>query len=524
MKAREGSVLASSVSHDDLADRAAGLVSHKTGIVVHDPRPEGSHEVRSWGRKMALYKECGDNVFRVPAYHADDNEKKYKKFIRKNARFLKELFGSDANVLSIGQGEHGLRVCLDEDVCRIVLADIRSEIYLPMAYEKNGVVVGGMYAYLWRCGPNDLATVGAGCSLPQRPVTSIVTGMCMFGADIWGIDRWGLKHPLTNTFYSIPQSSKVETIFLESDDLHPYENMMLRLFDLQLPMLKAMGNGRQKLFFQSVFEEYVLYGVQVFLLGKMTLPALCAYVDHVGARALEIRRRVAEMCERHGLDFDGGRSTLAVLFGGDLLASDMRGDAIVEKFLELQEIDLAALDALSGDRRLHFIERVFWRGIERLAAQPGSDGEEVWQHVEQVLLNHVEAKSEQYDFTSLLTLNFLNYAAKVAVVRKDNPEGELCLSHPFHEKPMALAYKELHAEKCGSILSLNWVPPIFSHGSFKDGLYYLERDKGVVNELIRAGVLESCGLEIGAEAAKDAELKAFAAEQVDAILRSSAPV
>lgn len=488
------------------------FVSRKTGIVVHDPAEGATHELRSWGRRMALYKEGGENAFRVDSYHDGDGDKKYKKFIRKNARFLKELFGVDSNVLSIGHGGHGLKTCLDEDVQRIVSADVRSEMYLPMAYEQDGVVKGGMYAYMWRCE----AVPGPSRSLLQRPVTSIVTGMCMFGSNIWGVDQMGAKHPLTNTFYAMPKGARIDAIFMDSEALHPYENMMLRMFDLQLPMFKAMGQGQQKVFFQAVFEEYVLYGIQLFLLGQMALPALCAYVDQVRLRATEIRRRMLDMCERHGVDFDGGHSTLGVLFGGGLQDSGMSGIDIAEGFINRYRIDVAMLNDGPDDFRLKAIERVFWDCIERLSSQRGSDGE-VWLHVEQVLR---EGRDEnvRYDYSSLLTLNFLNYAAKVAIVRKNHPDGELCLSHPFHEKPMALAYKDLHAEKFGGILSLNWVPPVFSHGPFKDGLYYLEDGKDGINELIDAGVLDLCGLEVGAEAVRSVDLKNGASERLREIL------
>lgn len=412
----------------------------------------------------------------------------------------------------MGHGEHCLKVCLDEDVKRIVSGDVRSEIYLPVAYERNGVLEGGMYAYMWRCESGS----GQSPSLLQRPVTSIVTGMCMFGSNIWGVDQHGGKHPLTNTFYAMPEGACVGSVFLDSEGLHPYENMMLRLFDMQLPMLKAMGRGRQKVFFQAVFEEYVLYGVQLFMRGQMSMLALCDYVDHVRARATDIRRRMSDMCERHGVDFDGGQSTLAALFDGGLQESGMRGVDIVEGFVNRYQIDVSMLRDGPDELRLRVIERVFWGCIERLSRQDGGPGD-VWRHVGQVL-REAQGEDARYDASSLLTLNFLNYAAKIAIVRRVDPDGELCLVHPFHEKPMALAYKDLHAEKFGGILSLNWIPPVFSHGSFKDGLYYLDEGKDLVNDWIDAGVLGFCGLETEAEALRRSDLKALASDRVRQIL------
>lgn len=489
------------------------LISRKTGIIVHETEAGHTHEIRSWGRKMALYKEYGENEFRVASFHEGDNEKKFKKFIRKNARFLGSLFGSDSSILSIKHHEHEIQICLDEDICKLVSAEVRSEIYLPVAYLRNGKVTGGMYAYMWRCDVSDREHCP---SLMQRPVTSIVTGMCMFGANIWGIDQHGAQHPLTNTFYTMPEGACIQSVTFDSDELHPYETMMLRLFDQQIPMYKAMGQGQQKVFYQSVFEEYVLYGFQMFLMGQMNLPALCAYVDHVRARALYIRDHISRICQHHEMAFDNGKSTLAPLFGDELHPA-IRGVEVVERFINLHEIDVAHLQHQSREDRLIGVGRAFWRCLDRLSTQPGHAGD-VWRHIKMTMTGHQKENSSKYDLSSLLTLNFLNYAAKVAIVRRSNPEGELCLSHPFHEKAMALAYKDLHAETSGGILSVNWIPPIFTHGAFKDGLYYLEKDKRSLNELIDSGVLDLCSLEIGAEATRHATLKNDLPREVNALL------
>lgn len=106
----------------------------------------------------------------------------------------------------------------------------------------------------------------------------------------------------------------------------------------------------------------------------------------------------------------------------------------------------------------------------------------------------------------MIFLNYLNYAVKIATAKAESEIGRVCLAHPFHEKAMALAYKGLHADHFGEILCVNWIPPLFTHSAFKQGLYYLDEGKEILGGLVAQGVVESCGLQIAAEALEESSL------------------
>lgn len=494
--------------------------SYKMGLLALGPDVQTNNELRAWGRSFALYKEHGQDRFRVDSYHEDGHRSRHGKFIRRHARYLREIFGSEREVLEAAAGADLTRIYLSECVYKVVSAQVRTEVYLPVLHLRPQQPPTATFAYFWRCGTQAQIESGPARPLHQHPVTAIVTGLCMFGSNLKGIDQHGVEHPLTNTFYSMPNGARIVGIRQEVDDLHPYENMMLRELDLQLPMLRALGAGQdQTLYFQSVFEEYVLYGINSFLRGEMTLAALRRYVVHVGSRVDLIRVLVGKTCHRHGLDWDAGRSTLGALF--EPLAADRAAGSIdaIDQFAALAQIDLARADdaQLPMGERIELIRAVFHRCLRRLAAQPGVNGE-VWTDVQRRLQSAAPDDKARYDDTTLLTLNFLNYAAKVAVVRRSHTGGELCLIHPFHEKAMALSYRDLHAEHCGEVMAINWIPRLFTHGAFKDGLYYLETHKDELNQLIEFGVLENCAQETAAAACGDADLGARARARIAHLL------
>lgn len=480
------------------------LIAHLPGVIALNLQHPTVYPLRSWGRTMALFKEETQDMYLSDDFHTESNAKKHLKFIRKNTRYLMDLFNEKKDMLEHISGDYKIRISLSGNVYNMVSAEVRSEVYVPVAVFHRNKLRGGAYAYIWRCCTAEQAKDSQTRPLASAPVTAIVTGMCMFGTNIMGVDKNGQKHPLTNTFYTLPDGACIERIELAREGLHPYERMMLREFELQLPMIKALGNGlSQKVFYQCVHAEYILYGINAYIRGEMTLRALHVYTRYVSERANLIREAIEKSCEKHGVEFDGGQSTLSCLF------ENLRADKVSSHenwyfhFLSMHGIQADEISSnISTEKRLIILKNVFSNCIDKLASQNGVHGE-VWSHIKKMILSHNVEGNQRMDTSSLLTLNFLNYAAKVAIVKGSHPSKNLCLLHPIQEKAMALAYKDLHAEKFGEILAINWVPPIFSHGSFKDGLYYLEKHKDTINHLIHEGVLEFCALETGAHAIGD---------------------
>lgn len=487
-------------------------------IVFGDPAHE-PHALNAWGRSMSIFKEKNQDTYLVPDYHTSDHKKRHVKFIRKTSKYMAELFDDDGSLLCVENAGYKVRAPISEDVFKVVCAEVRTEVYMPLVFSLRTELLGGIYAYLWRCCTNTQSENSPTRPLSTHPITSLVTGMCMFGSNIYGVDQYGERHPLTNTFYTIPKGRKILSVALTEEALHPYENMMLQQFRLQMPMLRAMGGqAPQKVFYQSVFEEYVLYGINMFLRGEMSIAALKSYARHVKKRADLIKARVSEVCAEYGVAWDGGQSTLSALFVGAKECAVFQEDP-VDAFFSLAGISshLIVSDLPVGDR-VALLRRTFHACLKRLAAQPGAVGE-VWSHVASSLKQDDESNT-RYSDDSLLTLNFLNYAAKVAYVRLTQP-GEVCLSHPFHEKAMALSYRDMHAERFGEILAINWIPPLFSHGAFKDGLYYLEEGRSLLNGLIEKGVLHQCALRLGAHALGMPKVEEDAEKGIDALLQEA---
>jgi hypothetical protein len=489
-------------------------------IVFGPPRPE-PHELNAWGRSLSIFKEKDQTEYLVSDYHTPEHKKRHVKFIRKASRYMAELFSDDSNLLCIENNGYKLRAPVSEDVFKMVSAEVRTEVYMPLVFSRRTELLGGMFAYIWRCCTNAQMEGEATRPIPLHPVNSLVTGMCMFGANIYGVDQYGDRHPLTNTFYAMPRGRKILSVALTDEGLHPYEQMMLQQFRLQMPMFKAMGgHARQKVFYQSVFEEYVLYGVNLFLRGEMSIAALKAYAHQVRRRTDFIKACISEVCLAFDVDWDHGQSTLSALFGDAEQGEAAHEDPVDAFFSRAGLSTTLIVSDLPVGERVALVRKTFHACLARLAAQSGPQGE-VWSHIAATLQHDEDQHNTRYNDDSLLTVNFLNYAAKVAFVRRTQI-GEVCLSHPFHEKAMALSYKDMHAEKFGEILAVNWIPPLFSHGSFKDGLYYLNEGQPLLNSLIEKGVLDQCAMRLGAYALGMSKVEDDAKKAINALLQQEA--
>ena len=467
----------------------AGAAHH--GVVLFDSEPESSTCFKSWGRSFNYYRKDHQEAVFDPNFHCEKYRKRHDKAIRKDEKYIKALFACDDEMICRESGPLKVSISLKANARKLVNSQVRSEVYNPLAIESDGNIVGGMNAYFWHCNHQDSAQV---LSLQQQPVTHVVTGMCMFGANLIGVDKEGNHHPLTNTFYQQADSSIIERVNLLGDIHHPYEAMMFDELDQQCKLYKVLGGAEPpQICFQSVIREYLLYGIDRYIHGKMTLSALCAYAQYVEVRANAIKAVVQRVCSENGLMWDGGDSTLAGLFCHDADASTM-----VIDFLNHFELGYAAVcKDMSNARLTHIIHSGLQRIIENSPPARAAIWRRMYERLQAVPSMITNGKTEQ---VSLLSLGFMNYAVKVAAVEAENEGARVCLAHPFHEKAMALAYKDLHSEHHGSIVALNWVPPIFTHDAFKQGLYYLEDNQVDLSHAIHEGIVRHCNHQVAAEA------------------------
>ena len=415
--------------------------------------------------------------------------------INSNFRFIRHLFNAknDEENIRKESGACAIEFSLSREQEVIVCKNQRSELYIPIAIKRNKKVVSGIYGNLWNCGSNSHPI--SDVSLSDQPVESIVTAMCMFGYQLKGVDNHGIEHPLTNTSYTVPSGHVIEEIVLKEDAFHPYERMMYTIYENLMPFYKVLGGDKLPGWFHQIpFSEYIFYGLNLLIQEKMTYAAFEQYVAALRKRMFKHRRKTEDLAKKYGLVLDISGPMDDVLLDDGMNFS-------LENFLGRIGVDperVCSPGSFIGAP--NNIRMIFDKTLDWLAKYSEHKYLAAWQNIRNKNKHGIIKENALHPIDhSLLAINYFSYIVKIAAAKELTPNGKVCLSHPYCEKQMALAYKETFSGHFGNILAFYWLLPLFSNISDNDSIYYLDKHIPLINEMINKGLIELCLAETAAQ-------------------------
>ncbi|MDF1761180.1 MAG: hypothetical protein P1U40_11665 [Coxiellaceae bacterium] len=109
---------------------------------------------------------------------------------------------------------------------------------------------------------------------------TIVSGSCLFGDHLVGTANTGESIVMTNTEMDLPEGVVIESVAVKAKH-HAYELMTHLQLDLMWPILKVISSDDVTLQFHLPVPEYILFGIELYHSGKMTLVALQSYITAV---------------------------------------------------------------------------------------------------------------------------------------------------------------------------------------------------------------------------------------------------
>ena len=472
---------------------------NKNGIILLQDKkshlPDKHNIMKGWGRLFG-YHSISQTRSSADFAASKKRRKYHNQGIRKQIRYLKKLLNSNDDLIICQAGDYSIQSQLDDSQIHLITQNQRSEVYTPLAFKKKDHLVGGIYANLWHCGSNEESKKVI--SVGEKPITSVVSAICMFGYNLKGIDNKGCEHPLTNTAYRIPEGRTIVKVVHKNKNFHPYEKLMLQTYQNLLPFFYVMGQGHMpKLFQQIPHAEYVFYGLNLFLKRKMSSDAFYCYINILEEYHLKHKQAIYHFCQNNNmmLDLTGPMDTL--VFG-----EKEKKFSLHDFFnrIDLESSTHISTDKSSSSEQMTIIVNHCLDWLSDYAHSPYKD---IWDIIKQQknngnIQNHILHGNE-----SLLALNYLSYIVKVASAAILTEKGQVCLSHFYREKPIALAYKALLAERFGSIIALYWMIPVFSNISEDHSIYYMDTGLQALNELLEEGIADTCFIETGKIALSD---------------------
>ena len=401
-----------------------------------------------------------------------------RRYKKRTIDLWKDLFCSEKD-LEFFDKDNGLVSQISKDVTAICPEQFREEYYLPFAYLKNGSLQGGNYLHLWEAGTAK-AKKQRRKSINESPAKEFFTGGCMFGVPLYGVDEFGTKHSLTNPYHQISDDVKIHSIECPYD-LHPDEVLTREALVNIIPLVQTLSKGEGRIRYQLPTANYILYGVNWYLKGKMTNKALTEYIYIVKARSSRQRAYLKSLSENYDIEILP-YSTLDYLRMDELIETDF----ISHLFKSLQ-IDIEVNNECIKEESKSLSQELFDAIFSKMSTSPGKLGL-VWGHLNK--LRH-EGVLKVDDPSNLLMLNYLDYSANLALSAASYGDREVFSIWPSHESPITHWYKKLFAEEFGTVMCIHWLSPLQVHfEKYRYRVFYLEKFINDVNELLSLGLLQ----------------------------------
>ncbi len=176
----------------------------------------------------------------------------------------------------------------------------KEEIFLPLTLSST---VGeetentGLYVYPWLGGKeND--------NFKFDGFNNFVVAGCMFGAQLRGKDENNfsaalLKH---NIVFSGPDQ-KIKYIDFDAANPNPYEDFLFHEFEKYAHLISTLSATKPaKLTYHLPYYDYILFGVELFIRGRITLAALDSLFSKFYDGMNEHVSRIRQICDSHQID------------------------------------------------------------------------------------------------------------------------------------------------------------------------------------------------------------------------------
>jgi len=389
---------------------------------------------------------------------------------------------------------------INDFFCKFGLTLSGSEIHKPLRRHSDTIFLpvnlGGaspFYIYPWISDKALLSTT------PFPKIKQFVMANCLFGSSILGVDDQGNKYPL------IDHNLEVQDIITNievNDHVHPYEDMSFSALQGLFPLMRTMGDEVFSIRYHLPVLDYMLYGVYLYISGKITFDAFGNFIGQVEERGRKHKEIILHIAERAGVTIYV-ESPFDNLFSVDIKLT-------ASKLLEQLSLSTAQVDRMKQEHPK------FSRALSRTAKRSGHRVEDFKSIIE--ILNTIDEfitepsqtiseskadstlKSPRILFEELCIENILDHltnndryleyqqvwraiiaggeinrfsplqqlfkvanVAFVARARVGHDHFEVCSLLPIDEKPIAQAYRDLLSSRFGHILCLSWFPPLLNY-------------------------------------------------------------
>ncbi len=493
--------LPSSQEHSSDGRISSKILLHPKGFSVlsHDETAEALHHITS---EVVLFH---GNEFSLT-----EPKKKHQTEYKKNLHLSKAIFQAIGLPVS-EEGEKPLR--RHSDVVFLPISTSASPLYIHPWVSTSDPVSG-----------------------PFPKIKEFVMTNCLFGGSILGIDEQENRYPLID--HKLHVSDMITRIVVD-ESIHPYEAMSFAALEGLFPLMAQSGCDFIIRYHLPVI-DYMLYGIHLYISGKIAFDALEEFVEQVKIRGQKHRTTIQALAEKSGIvikvesPFDNLFAEATEISANSLLSQLSLSVAQVERMKSEHPVLAEKLRraARRGGHKVADFKSVIdifnaWdevsSGISPEVVATVTTEQIVQKTPRELfeelcienILDHLTENTQFPEYkqiwqeivaggevTRFSPLQQLFKVANVAFIARSclgREPFEVCSLLPIDEKPIAQSYKEFLAEKFGHILCLSWFPPLLSYinyensssqrANYLNNLFRFRPDKSYVDMSLIKGVL-----------------------------------
>lgn len=303
----------------------------------------------------------------------------------------------------------------------------KEEIFLPFVCDDENQQKVGFYLYPWVSEYNE--------KIQLSGFHTYHTVGCLFGSALKGMDQYGSIFELIKHDVKFFPNQKIELIIHNPDEPNPYEEMLFNEFRKLVSLMNMFSapDRQKRLVYHLPFFDYVLFGIELFIAGRITFKALDGLFKEIFSKKLEHTKKIMEICKEYGIEVSI-ESPFENIFGS--LDESVDVTKVIMDKLNLPCADLPSdrnIDQQKEHERL--LVKHCLSALRNNSYKPKH--QQVWKDFSDIngdKVNNIEA------------LLKMGNSVMVGVACVNENDYEVCSFSPLSEKQIQLEYKEYQEE------------------------------------------------------------------------------
>lgn len=355
----------------------------------------------------------------------------------------------------------------------------REEVFLPIFVKNREEQQFGFYIYPWLSSNKD--------NFEFPGFSQFVVAGCIFGSSLKGQDDNGGTFPLIKHDIKFYDKQKIVTIDF-NQEFGPYEKMLFSEFEKQTFLMKKFGKKNEKiqLYYHLPYYDYILFGVELFVRGRITLPALNSLFQVIFQRKSEHEEQIRKICEANDV-LVKIESPFENIFG-KLPANVTDYAKFIFDKLNLPYTETEIEPELDAKLQKEKEENLVQHCLSQLTTNTyRTDHRQAWENL---------AKIQKAKLDNLEQLFKLANATMIALACNGKKNYETCSLLPASEKQIQVSFAELNKQldnKYPIVVNMTTLDALITCDNTSKGLlFYFGHGHNTLSKLIyKDGILDA---------------------------------